>query len=177
MISADQLKKFSIFSDLHPAQLERIAGQCRLMDMAPGEPVVRQDDSALNLYGLIRGEVQLSLTFTYRVLKADIKSKKGELDRLQIREKQVVVDVVGPGEVFGWSSMLEFGRQTATITCSQAGQAFCISADILKEMCRQEPKMGYELMSKLLRVVSDRLRNRTEKLVEIWGESFEIDDV
>jgi len=177
MVSVDKLKEFSIFYDLHPVQLEKIARQCRLMDVAQGELVVHQDDPALNLYGMIRGEVELSLTFTYRVLKADIKSKSGELDRVQTREKQIVVDVVGPGEVFGWSSMLDSGRQTATITCSQAGQVFCISADTLKEMSRQEPQMGYELMSKLLRVVSDRLRHRTEKLVGIWGESFEINDV
>lgn len=177
MIAIDQLREFTIFSDVHPAQLEKIAQVVRLIDISPGDVIARQDDPALNLYGIIRGEVQLSLTFIYRVLKADIKSRTGELDRVKTREKQIVVDTVGPGEVVGWSSMLEAGRQTATLTCTQGGRLFCISADKLKDICRKDLATGYELMCKLLQTVSGRLRHRTEKLVEIWGESFEIEDI
>lgn len=175
MISLKILKEFDLFSNISADRLEQIAQQAHLMELSAGEVLARQDDPALNLYGVVHGEVQLSLTFAYRVLTADIRTERGELDRVRTREKQVIVDTVGPGEIFGWSAMLDAGRQTATLTCSKPGQAFHISSEILKDLCRQDPVMGYELMNRLLAVVSDRLRTRTQNLVEIWGESFEID--
>jgi len=156
-------------------KLKHISQQARLLEFSAGEVLARKDDPALNLYGVVRGEVQLSLPVVCRLLTADIHTEKGEPDRVQTQGKQMMIDVVEPGEICGWSAMLDDGRQTTNLTGSKPGQILYISAAILKDMCRKDPLTGYELTNKLLQVVSDRLRTRTKNLVETWGESFEIE--
>lgn len=175
MVSLEILKKFDIFSNMPSDKLKHISQQARLLEFSAGEVLARKDDPALNLYGVVRGEVQLSLPVVCRLLTADIHTEKGEPDRVQTQGKQMMIDVVEPGEICGWSAMLDDGRQTTNLTGSKPGQILYISAAILKDMCRKDPLTGYELTNKLLQVVSDRLRTRTKNLVETWGESFEIE--
>jgi hypothetical protein len=44
-------------------------------------------------------------------------------------------------------------------------------------MFEQNPALGYVFMEKLAEIISQRLQKRTDKLIEAWGEAFEIDRV
>jgi len=177
MLDKKRLEQFPVFSGIDENQLESIARHCEVMSITPGMVIVAQDEPAKYLYGILSGEVELTLTFTYQMLAQDIQSGKGALARVKTMQKPVTVDTIVPGEIFGWSSLLEDGYQSATVSCTKAGEAFFVSADILKEIFENDPRTGYQVMTRLYGVVSDRMRNRTYRLVEVWGESFGMADL
>lgn len=177
MLDTNLLKDFTIFSGIAENQLKSIAQCCSLIEFKPEDLILREDEPAENLYGLLSGEVELTLTFNYKVLKSAIEYKKGVMDRLQIEKKPITVDTIGPGEIFSWSALLNSGQQTATARCTKSAQVFSISSVDLKAMFDKDPLMGYIIISRLYEVVSQRLRNRTQKLVEILGETFVINSL
>jgi len=64
-----------------------------------------------------------------------------------------------------------------TSSCSIPTRIFSIRATNLKAMFEQNPALGYVFMEKLAEIISQRLQKRTDKLIEAWGEAFEIDRV
>ncbi|MBN1931278.1 MAG: cyclic nucleotide-binding domain-containing protein [Desulfobacterales bacterium] len=174
MPDTNLLKDFSIFSGIDENQLASIAQCCRLIDFETNDLIFKEDEPAENLYGVLSGEVELTLTFQYKVLKSAIESStnKGVMDRLLIEKKPITVDTIGPGDIFSWSALLTSGHQTAAARCTKPTQVFSISSADLKAMFDKDALLGYMIISRLYEVVSQRLRNRTHKLVEILGETF-----
>ncbi len=172
-----QLTEFSIFSGMPQDKLTSIAEVSEIYEFKADEVIFSQDDTADNLYGVLHGEVELSLVFKEKILKTDIKYEEAIITRYEILEKPIVVDTIDPGEVFGWSSLIGTGKLTSTAKSSQLTRAFSIPATALKAILDQDSALGYIFMERLAEVIGQRLRSRTEKLIEAWGEAFEIDKV
>ena len=181
MLDKAQLAKFDIFSNVAQDKLSVIAQACELLEFAENDVIFSEEDTAENLCGVIDGEVELSIMFKDHVLKAvplkDIKYEEENLSRLEIFEKPIVVDTIESGEIFGWSSSVSPGLRTATARCSKASKVFAISGAKLKAMFDENPAMGYAIMEKMSEIIAKRLKNRTDKLVEAWGQAFGVDKV
>lgn len=173
-MDAKDLAIFPIFSDISPARLEEIASTGRIIPMKPSEILFRMNEPAHFLYGVLEGEVSLTLTFTEKKVKTDIKYEEAIHSRTEILEREIEVDTVGGGELFGWSSMITGGRWTSTASCARTGRFFSIPRDVLKAHCDADTAMGYRLMGRLNEIISQRLQHRTERLIEAWGEAFEV---
>jgi hypothetical protein len=52
-----------------------------------------------------------------------------------------------------------------------------IPAVELKTMLEGDHSLGYMVMTKLSNLISNRLKNRTDKLVETWVEAFDADKI
>jgi len=172
MLDKDVLTEFPIFSDVPETSLERIAQIGNIVEFKPQDVVFRQNDLAKSLYGVLDGGVELSLIFKDKVLKTNIQYEESILARTEDLEKPIIVDTVGPGEIFGWSALIAPGRLTATARCSEATRVISIPAVDLKAMLGRDHSLGYLIMQKLAEIISKRLQNRTEKLIEAWGEAF-----
>jgi CRP-like cAMP-binding protein len=177
MLDKGLLDGFSIFSEVPQDKLSGIAEKCDLLEFKSDEVIFQQGETAKNLYGVLDGEVELSLVFQDRVLKTDIDYEESITARFEVMEKPIVVDTLGPGEVFGWSALVSPRQLTATARCSKHTRVFTLSADDLKAMNDQDPSVGYLIMEKLAEVIAQRLQARTDKLIETWGEAFEVDKV
>ena len=66
------LAGFKFFSDLAPEALELIAQKGKVMELEPEDVIFHYKEPAEHFYGLLKGEVDLSIVFTDRVLKTDI---------------------------------------------------------------------------------------------------------
>jgi CRP-like cAMP-binding protein len=169
-----QLAEFLIFSGIPQDKLSSIAGVSEVFEFKADEIIFSQDDNADNLYGVLKGEVELSLVFKEKILKTDIKYEEAIIARYEILEKPIVVDTIDPGEVFGWSSLIGTGKLTSTAKSTQLTRVFSIPATDLKAILDQDNAPGYIFMKRLAEVIAQRLRSRTEKLIEAWGEAFEV---
>jgi CRP-like cAMP-binding protein len=69
------------------------------------------------------------------------------------------------------------GKRTVTAECSEASRVISIPADELKSMFDMDHTLGYIVMRRLGDIIAKRLRNRTEKLIETWGEAFDIGSI
>jgi len=103
-----------------------------------GKTIFRQGDEANHLYILIDGMVDLSV-------------KTGEkIDFLTSKvEKE--------GAAFGIPSLIEPFRYNVTATCLKTSKLLVINAGLVKIEMERDPKMGMEIMKKLVSIYFNRL--------------------
>jgi CRP/FNR family cyclic AMP-dependent transcriptional regulator len=75
-----------------------------------------------------------------------------------------VLETLGPGAVLGWSWLYpphrwHFGAVAVTTT-----HAVTFDAALVRALCQRDPGLGYELMTRFLQVMGDRLQSARRRL-------------
>ncbi len=167
------LAGFSIFADADTAALDAIAGTCRVTEHAVGDEVFAQTAVAQEFYGVLEGAVELVLVISEKVVNTTIEYEEALTVSREVLERPFVVETLGAGDVFGWSSMVvPPGRWTATARCTAPTRVLTVAAADLHRLFEANPTLGYHFMRRLGGVISQRLHRRTEELVDAWGEAF-----
>ena len=177
MTKENILARFKFFSSLKPKTLEILAQSGEVIDFEAGAVVFHCDEPAEDFYGLLEGEVDLSVVFKDKILKTEIEYEEAIQARFVDEEKSIVVDTVFEGQVFGWASLVGPGRRTVTASCTEPSRIIVIPAAELKKMFEDDHSLGYSFMGKLCNIISGRLKNRTDKLIETWVEAFDTDKI
>ena len=177
MLDTGLLSRFRFFSDIADDGQEAIAQLGELLDFKTGDIIFRNGEFSDYLYGVVTGEVELSLVYQDKVLKADIKYEEENQSRFEVVEKPINVAVVDPGKIFGWSALVSKRRRTLTAKCLHSSQVIALPGDALKDLLDRDPTLGYKLMTRLSDLISGRLEDRTEKLIEAWVEAFDMDSL
>ena len=171
------LAGFKFFSEVAPQAIEMIAGKSEVLEFAPDDVIFKFDEPAEHLYGLLEGEVDLSLVFTDKVLKTEIEYEESIQASMVDEEKSIVIDTVAPNQIFGWASLVGPARRTVTARCTETCRVVAIAAADLKDMFDQDHHLGFVIMQKLSAIIAKRLQVRTEKLIETWVEAFDGDTI
>ncbi len=171
------LAEFKFFSDVPPETLEAIGRKAQIREFAPGDVIFQFDEPAEHLYGLVEGEVDLSIVFKDKVLKTEIEYEEAIQARMEDEEKSIVIDTVLPNQVFGWASLVGPGRRTVTARCTEPSKIVLLAAGDLKAMFAEDHYLGFVVMKKLGDIIARRLKNRTDKLIETWVEAFDGDAI
>jgi len=171
------LSGFKFFSEVVPETLEMIAQKGEVLEFGPGDVIFQFDESAEHIYGLLEGEVDLSVVFKDKVLKTEIEYEEAIQARMVDEEKSIVIDTVLPGQIFGWASLVGPARRTVTAGCTEDCRVVAIAAADLNAMFAKDHNLGYAVMKKLADIIAKRLKMRTEKLIETWVEAFDGDAI
>ena len=171
------LQGFKFFPELTPKALNKLAAKSEELEFDTDDIVFRFEETAEHFYGLIEGEVELTLVFTDRVLKTEVEYEQAVHARMVDQKRQIVVDYVHPAQVFGWASIIGSGKRTVTARCTEPSRVFAIPAAELMALFEADPTMGYLLMRRMADIISKRLKNRTEKLIETWVEAFDVGEI
>ena len=167
------LAKFSFFSEVDSDTFETIAQKGEILEFKAQDIIFHVDEPATHFYGLLEGEVDLVLIYKDKVLKTDIEYEEAIQATIVDEEKEIIVDTVAAGQVFGWASIVGPSKRTVNAECSQNSRVIAIPADQLKAMFDMDHTLGYTIMHRLCNIIAKRLRNRTDKLIETWGEAFD----
>jgi len=168
------LTRFPFFSDVDPDTLDAIAVKGEILEFKAKDVIFRVDEPAAHLYGLLEGEIDLILVFKDRVLKTDIEYEEAIQASMVDEEKEIIVDHVAAGQVFGWASVVGPPKRTVNAACSKNSRVIAMPAGELKAMFEKDHTLGYIIMKRLSDIIARRLRHRTDKLIETWGEAFDI---
>jgi CRP-like cAMP-binding protein len=171
------LAGFSFFSDVDPKTLEAISQQSEILEFKAQDAIFQVDEAASHFYGLLEGQVDLILVFKDRVLKTDVEYEEAIQATIVDEEKKIVVDRVAPGQVFGWASIVGPSKRTVSAECSENSRVIAIPADELIAMFDKDHTLGFIIMKRLSDIIARRLRHRTDKLIETWGEAFDIGSI
>lgn len=167
------LARFEFFADIDPASRDAIAEMAELREFAPGTIVFRDGDPADAIFGLLEGNVDLSLLFRDRILKTDeIRYEEAIRARFVETETPVVFKEVHDGQIFGWSALAGLEKRTATARTVDAARAFAIPAAALRRRMSEDPILGFRLMDRLSRIIAGRLHELSGQMVEAWVEAF-----
>jgi len=135
----------SFLKALAPDQVEALSAIARQVEFGPGELIFRQREVADGFYLIEKGEVSLEYELPGK--------RKVEIQR------------IGPGELLGLSWLFEPYRWQFSATAISSVKANFFRAADVREQCAQDPKLGYQLMVEIARVLTQRLQATRHKLL------------
>jgi CRP/FNR family transcriptional regulator, cyclic AMP receptor protein len=139
-------KTHAFLAGLSEAQLARVLSLGEEVTIPENELVLDNGQRSTCCYLVLSGSVAVALA-TPRIT--------------------VCVQVVGPGEIFGWSALLQGQDTIFQVRARELTTALRIEGAALWQCCRTEPELGVELLHRFLRVVSERVR-ATETVFAEW---------
>jgi CRP-like cAMP-binding protein/1-acyl-sn-glycerol-3-phosphate acyltransferase len=156
MKSFAQLLLSSPFFEHFPeTDIHSLAAHARMESVQAGCPIVRQDDRADVLYMLVVGEVRLSFEMPGTFFEVGAPGTA----------KVLIRTITEPGRVIGWSAMVEPYHYRATATALEDCQLLAFDREWLEAHSEKEPEFGVRLMSQILWVLGNRLRETRIRLV------------
>ena len=137
MISPEMLRRFSCFSPIRAESLKALAMLSREECVPAGRQLFATGDPADALSLIVDGEVNIQYTLG-----------TGELR---------IVDTLVAGEILGWPALVEPYRITCIATTCKPTHLIWIEAKGLRELCEQDPLLGYRLMTEVITILTERL--------------------
>jgi CRP/FNR family transcriptional regulator, cyclic AMP receptor protein len=162
MITKEELRKIVILGNLTDSMLEKLIPLVERVHLNEQDYLFRQGDLAENFFMLNRGKVLLEQ---------------------RISDKMTVsIESIRPGYSIGWSGMMTGGlepyrRYTSDAICTEPSELFAISGEEMNNLLDEDHDMGYMLCRRLIRVISRRLRHRTEQFVRIIKQHPDIENL
>jgi CRP/FNR family transcriptional regulator, cyclic AMP receptor protein len=148
-VTQSRLQDLAFTQGLGPDQLDRITQIATSIQWESGKTVFREGDLDSLLYVMEEGRVAIEIAVPGR--------------------GRVVILTVGPGEVFGWSSIFHQRPKTASARTIEPARALAVDASRLRELCDADPRLGYLLTQRILEVVSERLKATRMQLLDIYS--------
>ena len=137
------LKEIELFEGVDFVVMNEIAGICSEEIYSRDTILFERGEQAKCLYILLEGTVNLVIrnggSITYNLSET--------------------------GDVFGWSSMLENGKYTASGICATDLKVLKIEQDNLNRIFQNRPKIGFKVLRRLAGVISRRLSNAYSDLL------------
>jgi CRP/FNR family transcriptional regulator, cyclic AMP receptor protein len=148
-ISRLTLDQLAFTQGLEADQQDRIVKIASSRAWNAGITVFREGDPDSSLYVVEKGRVAIDIVVPGR--------------------GRMTILTVGPGEVFGWSSLFFQAPKTASARTVEPTSALVLAADPLRELCDADPHLGYLVTRRILDVVSERLKATRLQLLDIYG--------
>jgi CRP-like cAMP-binding protein len=137
----------ALLEPLSEAQIEALAEHSRMVILKEGEPLFDQDTVARSLFVVASGRLAIRLA-----------TPSG---------RTIEVVEVGQYGISGWSSIVAPHVYVAEAKALEDCTVVAISADEVEAILLREPEAGYQVMKKLAGLISVRLRDMKEELVEV----------
>jgi len=128
----DALRRIEIFSDLSMPELVRVRNAAREVEVAEGEPIVREGDNSDGLFVLVEGSVRVQ------------------------RHGLSVADL-GAGHHFGEMALLNQRPRTATVVARTRCRLLALEREAVFQLMRHDPLLAAKVLWKLAQGLSLRL--------------------
>ena len=133
---------------LSERHLMMLASGVRPLTLRLGELLAHEGQPAKALYLIQTGHVAIE---TYRPAGGAVR-----------------VQTVGPGEVVGWSWIVEPYRWQFDARAMDAVTALALDAEWLRERCASDHELGYCLLKELVAVIAARLSATRLQLLDVY---------
>ena len=81
----------------------------------------------------------------------------------------ISIQVLGPGDAFGWSSFLNHHDTLFRVRAREASSGFCFEGSQLSAVCNENPEFGLQLYSRVLQLVAGRVKATESRLADFCG--------
>src|SRR6266540_800261 len=124
----DSLRNHAFTAGMSDAQIASLAELAREVRFEDDETVLVDGQRSRLFYLVVAGSVAVEL---------------------QAPNYAVCVQAVGPGEAFGWSSLLEDQDTLFRVRARERTQALCFHGPSLAAKCKDDPALGEELLRRV----------------------------
>jgi CRP-like cAMP-binding protein len=124
-----------------------LAGIAQPRDFKAGEYLWKQSDQAEMLYLIDSGQIALEILIPHH----------GPLQ----------IEIVGAGEVLGWSCLLAPYRWHFDARALEEVSALVVESKRLREQCDDHPAVGYRVLKQLTTLLEMRLQKARLRILEL----------
>lgn len=147
MISPEVLRRYPYFAGIGEESLKQIAMIAEEKHVPAGTTLFREGDPANHLNIILKGEANI------QYMLGD-----GEMR---------IVDTLVDGDILIWSALIEPYKTTAIGTTTKDTQLISIDAAKLRELCEQDPRVGYHLTVEVAKLLANRLEGARVQLAAV----------
>ena len=133
---------------LGDAQIATLASMTSQVSFAEGEIVLINGEHSQAFFLVLTGSVSVELCAPNFV---------------------VSVQALGPGQVFGWSALLNEQDTLFQVRARENTTALRLDGERLKAACQADPVLGREILQRALAVVAGRVRATEIRFAEMCG--------
>jgi len=148
MIPLETLKKCEIFSGLKDYELEVIGEIAKAAEYKAGSRIFEENSIATNLFFICKGKVEIRM-----------RSSQGK--------GMLPIDELESGEMFGWSAVTTPHSFTAAAHTLEDSELIVFKGEVLRDLFKKNNHIGYLVMMQVASVISSRLRNLNQQMVNI----------
>jgi CRP/FNR family cyclic AMP-dependent transcriptional regulator len=140
------LQGFRLCADLSKRELEQMAKIAVLEEHEADYHVIEENEVASTLYLVESGMVAVKM-----------KSRGGH---------EVLIDELGPGELFGWSAVLNDQTFTAAVSTIEESTLIAFDGEALRRLFKKDQGIGFQVVNNIAAVVSSRLEHLRSRLAD-----------
>lgn len=137
MVITEAIGESDLFRNTSQVFLQELGEAGEIQTFNPGDIICRANDKARYVYQLLEGQIDIMIT----------------------KKKTIHFAVDRPGEIFGWSALVEPYIYTATARCNSPAKVLRLSRESVERLIVKYPSDGLAILRHLTSIISQRLRN------------------
>ncbi len=145
----DLLAAHAFFKDLRKETVDLVAGCGSNVHFAPDQYLMHGGDDADRFFAVRKGTVSIEVFVPGR--------------------GPVTLQTVGEGEILGWAWLVPPYKWHFDARARDEVSAVSFDGACLRKKCDADPAMGYEMMKRLARLVSQRLETTRVQILDLYG--------
>ena len=145
------LKGHPFFKDLDAGQISAVADCASEIQYEAGKNIFKEGQPSEQFHLIRSGEVALEIFVP----------GKGP----------VVIQTVGENSILGWSWLIPPYKKQYDARVSKLVRALLFDGKRIRALCEQDPKLGYALLMKFGKIMSDRLWAARIQILDIYGKT------
>ncbi len=144
----EKLRTHRFVRGLAESQIDALAGIAREVEFEDDDLILENGERSTAFYLLTSGSVAVEL---------------------RTEHYSICVEALGPGQVFGWSAVLENHDTLFQVRARECTTALRIDAAALQAVCRADSELGRAVLWRILEVVAGRVKATELRLAEMCG--------
>ncbi|MCP4010495.1 MAG: cyclic nucleotide-binding domain-containing protein [Proteobacteria bacterium] len=145
----DYLKTHSIFRGMSEEQIKTLAASASVRQYEPGACLFKQGESADHCYIVVSGRVSVEIPSIYG--------------------PPLIVQTIADEGVLGWSWLIPPYQWAFEAIAQNPTEVIEFDGAALRNACESDPALGYQLMKRFAGLMSQRLHEAREKMMENWS--------
>jgi CRP-like cAMP-binding protein len=142
------LRTHKFAQGLTDSQVDTLAGMAEEVTFEDNEVILEAAQRSTSFYLLTAGSVAVELRAATYV---------------------VCVEALGPGQLFGWSALLDHQDTLFQVRARERTKALRLDGARLKAACQVDSQLGNEVRQRALQVVAGRVRATEIRFAEMCG--------
>jgi CRP-like cAMP-binding protein len=148
------LRQSRFLEGISPADLDQLTSVARPESYLPGAVIFREGQRLPHIFVVAEGSVALEIGLPGQGCRR--------------------IQTVGPGELLGWSPILDQGPMTATARALGPTRLVALDAAQILVLCAHNPGFGFTLMRRTAKALATRLNATRLQLLDVYRHELPV---